>query len=197
MRRDYQTDPFWNPRSRGVCFDYRILFPDPLFVRTRGTPLPRVYYCTTATHPPQYSYKFRCLGSVVHPGCDPVASKSRSKPQAGGAQGEIGHQVPDEGDYLQDGRDEGENGAVKLYHADRPSANTDTRLSISLVWGVEGRECDRVCAGGVKYGRDRGQTYSERGIQRQCNGAKVSSRKGQTSARGEMGHCVESMLAPG
>ena len=53
-------------------------------------------------------------GSVVQHGGEPTAAESRGESQALGAHREVGYKVPDESDELDDRRDQGEQGALKL-----------------------------------------------------------------------------------
>ena len=63
----------------------------------------------------QYSYMFRSLTSIIHPGGHTVPSKARSKPQARRAHGEVGNEVPDKGYKLAERCNECQEEVVELY----------------------------------------------------------------------------------
>lgn len=52
--------------------------------------------------------------SLVHPSCQPSAADSGREAQTLAAHGKVRDEVPDESDELDDGRDEGEEGALEL-----------------------------------------------------------------------------------
>lgn len=73
--------------------------------------------------------------SSAHPGGDAIPTKLRSKPQTCRAHGKVGNEVKGQGPELHEHGDEGEREALELYHADGPSANTNSRQSTGSTWG--------------------------------------------------------------
>lgn len=86
------------------------------------------------TAPPRHDILgARCAawGSVIHPGSDAVSTKPRSKPQAGGAHGEVRYRVKGEAHQLCNGSNESEDEHLELPSGGQASANIQTTISIS------------------------------------------------------------------
>lgn len=64
---------------------------------------------------------------VQHSGY-PASAKARGKAQALGAHGEVGYKVPDQGDELNDRRDEREESALELRGEERVSVGGEVSM---------------------------------------------------------------------
>ena len=110
---------------------------------------------------------------IVHPCGHSVAAESGSEAQSRRAHGEIAHQIPHEANELDDGRDEGEAGAVQL--------GSSAGHALAGEWGPPRRDAD-----GELWSSRAALTYTEREVEGQGNGAKICSRKGQPGPGDQM-----------